>query len=92
MQTEICSGATNGIQPVLLFIHGAEWRFSIVNVTRIGSVLLVRIRLVGPEACEIVVRLSGGYIVGATAEQILDAACTWLLSRGPQTHGVVDIH
>ena len=74
MWTESWSGGTDGIRPVLLVIHGAEWRFSIVNVTRVASALIVRIVLSGPDQCEVVVRISGGYIAGDTAKQILDAA------------------
>jgi len=91
MWTESWSGGPDGIRPVLLVIHGAEWRFSIVNVTRVASALIVRIVLSGPDQCEVVVRISGGYIAGDTAKQILDAACAWLMTRGPQTRGVVDI-
>ena len=85
------TGQTDSLKPVLLFIHGAEWRFSIVSVTRKASALLVRIALTGPDECELVVRMSGGYVAGATAKEILDAACIWLLSRGRQTRAVLDI-
>jgi hypothetical protein len=91
MQTEPYPAEMNAAAPVLLMIHGAEWRFSIVNVTRIGSALLVRVALAGPETCEVVVRVSGGYVSGDTARQILDAACAWLLRRGVKTRGVLDV-
>ena len=91
MWTESLSGETGGIKPVLLIIRGAEWRFSIVDVARAGSTLLIRIVLTGPEDCEVLMRISGEYIVGVTAKQILDAACAWLQSRGPETQGVIDV-
>lgn len=91
MQTEYCSSGTGGIESVLLVVDGAEWRFSIVAVNRIGPALFVRIALVGPEQCAVVVRISGDYIIGTTATQILDAVCAWLLSRQGQTDGVIDV-
>jgi hypothetical protein len=53
--------------------------------------LLIRIVLSGPDECVIAVRVSGGFIIGTTAKQILDSACAWLLSRQGQTEGMIDI-
>jgi hypothetical protein len=90
MQIESSKG-NNGIEPVLLVVDGAEWRFSIVGVDRMGPALLVRILLSGPEECAVAVQISGNFIIGTTAMQILDAVCAWLLSREGQTEGVIDI-
>jgi hypothetical protein len=91
MQTESCSRDKEGIEPVLLVVDGAEWRFSIVGVDRIGPALLVRICLSGPEECAVAVQISGNFIIRTTAMQILDAVCAWLLSREGQTEGVIEI-
>ena len=91
MQIESCLKGTHGIEPVLLVVQGAEWRFSIVSVDRIGPALLVRIVLSGPEECAVAVQISGDYIIGTTAVQILDSVCAWLLSREGQTEGVIDV-
>jgi hypothetical protein len=37
------------------------------------------------------VRVANGFVLGATAAEMLTRACDWLLTRGDSSHGYIDL-
>jgi hypothetical protein len=81
----------DGQGPVSLHVSGAEWRFSIASVKRMGRDLFLQIALQGPAICSLTVHVRDRIVFGVTAPRILTASCEWLLTRGAATHGYIDL-
>lgn len=77
--------------PVALSVNGARWWFSVGSVRRVGHDLFVHVDLQGPDICAVTIHLRGGIELGVTARDMLTAACTWLLQRGPERHAFLDL-
>lgn len=77
--------------PVVLAVKGVEWGFSVAAVTRVDQDLFIQVALDGPESCMLTVHLRERLVLGSTAQEILMAACEWLLERGTATNGYVDL-
>lgn len=77
--------------PVVLEVQGVEWWFSVAAVSRVDHDLFIQVALDGPESCLLTVHLRDRLVLGSTAQDILMAACEWLLERGSATHGFVDL-
>jgi hypothetical protein len=86
-----CAGSTEPPSPVVLHVADAEWHFSIAEVAKDDGGLFVQILLQGPDECAVTVRVRGGIVVGATAEDMLNSVCEWLLMRGEATEGYIDL-
>ena len=82
---------TDGRANLALHVDGAEWRFAIESVKRIGRELFIHIGLHGPDICSMTVHVRDRIIFGVTAPQILNLACDWLLTRGSAKHAYVDL-
>jgi len=86
----------NGPRPaddaaVALCVRGIEWHLSIVRVTRVAHDLIIEIRLDGIEDCTATVHVHGRIIFGVTARDILGRTCQWLLRRGSDRHGFIEV-
>lgn len=82
---------TDGLTNLALHVDGAEWRFVIESVKRIGRELFIQIGLRGPDICSMTVHVRDRIVFGVTAQQILNLACDWLLTRGSARHAYVDL-
>ena len=80
-------GRTN----LALHVDGAEWRFVIESVKRIGRELFIQIGLQGPDVCSMTVHVRDRIVFGVTSAQILNLACEWLLTRGSAKHAYLDL-
>ena len=76
---------------VALWVMGSEWHLSIARVTRVAQDLFIEIRLNGPEDCTATVHVRGRLVLGVTAREILERTCAWLLVRGHERDGFIEI-
>lgn len=76
---------------VALSVMGNDWLLSIERVTRIAQELFIEIRLNGVEDCAATVHVHGRVVLGVTAREILERTCEWLLTRGSQRYGFIDV-
>ena len=81
----------DGQEQVALEVNGVEWWFSVAAVTRVGRDLFIKVALDGPESCLLTMQVRDRIVFGATAADMLTAACEWLLGRGGATHGFIDL-
>lgn len=77
--------------PVVLEVQGVEWWFSVAAVSRVDRDLFIQVALDGPESCLLTVHLRERLVLGSTAQEILMAACEWLLERGTAKNGFIDL-
>jgi hypothetical protein len=76
---------------VSLWVVGIEWQLSIARVTRVGQDLFIQIRLNGIEDCTATVHVHGRIVLGVTARAILERTCEWLLTRGSERSGFIQL-